>query len=77
MLVINWLLKMKRKVSENMVNEIGFPLFQNFSFFFGLVAPGLPGCLWTFSSCGKQGLHSLVVCGLLNAEASLVAKHGL
>ena len=75
MLVINWLLKMKRKVSENMVNEIGFPLFQNFSFFFGLVAPGFPGCSWTFSSCGKQGLIFVAVGRLLIAVASLVAEH--
>ena len=29
------------------------------------------------SSCGKQGLLFIVVCGLLIAVASLVAEHGL
>ena len=65
---------MKRKVSENMVNEIGFPLFQNFSFFFGLVAPGLPGCLWTFSHCGKQGLLFVAAGRLLTAVASVAER---
>ena len=31
-------------------------------------------CAWVFSSCGKQGLLFVVVCGLFIAMASLVAK---
>ena len=38
---------------------------------------GLRCCTRPFSSCGEQGLLSVVVRGLLIAVASLVAEHGL
>ena len=38
---------------------------------------GLCCCTWAFSSCGKQGLLFIAVCGLLIVVASLVAEHGL
>ena len=38
---------------------------------------GLHCCVQAFSSCGKQGLLFVVVCGLLIAVASLVAEHGI
>ena len=34
---------------------------------------GLHCCTWAFSSCGKQGLLFVEVCGLLMVVASLVA----
>ena len=42
-----------------------------------LAVLGLRCCAWAFSSCGKQGLLFVAVCGLLTAVASLVAEHGL
>ena len=42
-----------------------------------LAVLGLCCCACTFSSCGKQGLLFVVVCGLLIAVASLVAELGL
>ena len=42
-----------------------------------LSALGLRCCVQSFSSCGKRGLLSVVVRGLLIAVASLVAEHGL
>ena len=38
---------------------------------------GLRCCVRAFSSCGEQGLLSVVVCGLLIAVASLVTEHRL
>ena len=38
---------------------------------------GLCCCAQSFSSCGKQGLLFVAVCGLLIAVASLVVEHGL
>ena len=38
---------------------------------------GLWCCARAFSSCGEQGLHFVVVRGLLIAVAYLVAEHGL
>ena len=43
--------------------------FLNFILF--LAALGLHCCTWAFSSCGKQGLLFVAVCGLLIAVASL------
>ena len=42
-----------------------------------LATLGLRCCAWAFSSCGKQGLLFVAVCGLLTAVASLVVDHGL
>ena len=42
-----------------------------------MAALGLCCCVPAFSSCGKQGLLFIAVCGLLTAVASLVAEHGL
>ena len=42
-----------------------------------LAALGLFCCARAFSSCGEQGLHFPAVCGLLIAEDSLAAEHGL
>ena len=42
-----------------------------------LAALGLRCCARAFSSWGERGLHFVVVRGLLIAEASLVAEHGL
>ena len=53
------------------------PCSRTSAFFFGLVALGLPGCPWTFSSCGKQELIFVAVGRLLIAVASLVAEHGV
>ena len=39
-------------------------------------ALGLRCCVWTFSSCGEQGLLFVVVLGLL-VVVSLFAEHGL
>ena len=36
---------------------------------------GLHCCVWAFSSCSKQGLLFMAVCGLLIAVAALVSKH--
>ena len=44
-------------------------------FLFGCAGSLLP--LEHFSSCGKRGLLSVAVCGLLIAVASLVSGHGL
>ena len=38
---------------------------------------GLCCCMWTFSSCGEQGLRSVAVPGFLVAVASLIAQLGL
>ena len=46
-------------------------------FIYLLAALGLRCCARAFSSCGERGLLFVVVCGLLNAMASLVAEHGL
>ena len=46
-------------------------------FFLILAALGLCCCARAFSSCGEQGLLSVVVRGLLIAVASLVVEHGL
>ena len=53
-----------------------FSLFLSFFFFF-LAALGLRCCAQPFSSCGEQGLLSVVVLGLLIAVASLIVEHGL
>ena len=42
-----------------------------------LTVVGLCCCLWACSSCGKQGLLSIAMCGLLGAVASLAAEHRL
>ena len=42
-----------------------------------MAALGLCCCTWAFSSCYKQGLLFIAVCGLLIAVASLVVEHGL
>ena len=42
-----------------------------------LAVLGLCCCRRAFSSCGKQGLLFLVVCGLLIVVASLAVEHGL
>ena len=42
-----------------------------------MVALGLHGYTWAFSSHGKQGPLFIVVCGLLLAVASLNVVHGL
>ena len=49
-----------------------FNLFKKF-----LAVLGLCCCMWTFSSCGKQGLLFVAVHRFLIAVASLVAEHGL
>ena len=46
-------------------------------FFFFLAALGLCCCTQAFSSCGEQWLLFIAVHGLLIAEVSLVAEHGL
>ena len=38
---------------------------------------GLCCCMWTFSSCGEQGLLSAAAHGFLIAAASLLAQQGL
>ena len=48
-----------------------------FLLFYFLAALGLCCCARAFSSCSERGLLFVVVCGLLIAVASLVAKHGL
>ena len=75
---------MKRKVSENMVNEIGFSLFQNFSFFFWSGCTGsswLPGDflqLWQaphrggFSCCRARGLRHWGFSSIFAAPGSRV-----
>ena len=40
-------------------------------------ALGLLCCAQAFSSCGKRGLHFIVVRGFLIAVASPAAEHGL
>ena len=42
-----------------------------------LTVVGLCCCLWACSSCGKQGLLSIAMCGVLFAVASLVTEHRL
>ena len=42
-----------------------------------LAALGLRCCTQAFFSCGERGLLFVAVRGLLIAEASLVAEHGL
>ena len=42
-----------------------------------LAVLGFCCCARAFSSCGKQGLLFVALCGLLIAVASLVAEHGL
>ena len=46
-------------------------------FFFFLAALGLSCCVWSFSSCGEQGLLFVAERRLLIAVASLVAEHGV
>ena len=46
-----------------------------FNLFLALL--GLHHFAWAFSSCSKQGLLTIVVCGFLIAVDSLVAEHGL
>ena len=48
-----------------------------FEFYLFLAAFGLRCCARAFSSCFERGLLFVVVCRLLLAVASLVAKHGL
>ena len=51
-----------------------------FSFFFSgyfLAVVGLHCCMRTFSSCSKQGLLFIVICGLLIAVAPPVAEQAL
>ena len=50
---------------------------KNFFFFFFLAALGLRCCARAFSSCRERGLLFIVVRGLRNEVASLVADHGL
>ena len=53
-------------------------IFNKFILFYlFLAALGLCCCTRTFSSCSRQGLLFVVVCGLLIAVASLVAEHRL
>ena len=52
-------------------------LFLFFVFNLFLAVLGLRCCAWAFSSCGKRGLLSVAVRGLLIAVAFLVAEHGL
>ena len=58
-----------------------FFLFLNFYLFIlifiFLSVLGLHCCVRAFSSCGKQGLLFVVVCGFLIAVTSLVVEHGL
>ena len=53
--------------------------FLNFCVFIYLflAALGLRCCMQALCSCGEQGLHFVVVCGLPIAVASPVAEHGL
>ena len=55
--------------------------FTDFFFFFLVVyflaVVGLHCCMWTFSSCSKQGLLFIVICGLLIAVAPPVAEQAL
>ena len=53
--------------------------FNKFIYFFYLFLAvlGLHCCTWAFSSCDKQGLLFVAVCGLLIAVASLAVEHGL
>ena len=54
-------------------------LFTLLFFFFNLFLAmlGLHCCEQAFSSCSKQGLLFVAVCGLLIAVVSLAAEHGL
>ena len=54
-----------------------FIYFKNHLFILFLSALGLRYCTQASSSCGKQGLLFIAVCGLLIVVASLVAEHGL
>ena len=82
---INLLLKNSSKTSHDTMTESNVQYFiYNILFIWSSVSPistspflgegVLRWCAWVFSSCGKQGLLFVVVCGLFIAVASLVAK---
>ena len=52
-------------------------IFYLYIYFFFVAALGLCCCVWTFSSCGEQGLLFVAVRRLLIVVASLVVEHGL
>ena len=60
-----------------MFDSTGLIFFLSLFIYFLLTALGLRCCTQAFSSCGKQGLLFIVVCGFPVAVASLAAEHGL
>ena len=58
------------------LSQIEFP-FLKISYLFIYGCPGSSSLCWAFSRCSEQGLHFVVVHGLLIAVASPVAEHGL
>ena len=52
-------------------------LYINLFIYLFLAVSGLCCCVRAFSSCGKQGLLFIAVCGLLIVVASLVVERGL
>ena len=54
-----------------------FFFLTNLCIYLLLAALDLRCCVRAFSSCGKQGLLFIAVCGLLIVVASLVVEQGL
>ena len=62
---------------SSMRNEYLSRVFFFLRFIYFLAVLGLHCCIQAFSSCGKWGLLFVVVCWLLIAVTSLLAKHRL
>ena len=56
--------------------QVSFFFFNQFIYLI-LAALGICCCMWAFSRCSERELLFVVVRGLLNEVASVVAEHGL